>query len=184
MGAWQLGTPLLEQADTAEDMSLCGWSPGCTQIATVCNPPQRELCVRDTKDRAILAILPLEDDDSVMGEIYDLIFDSETRFHLKIDGPGQHIKIPFDIIALPSGSYSHTITRGESVPLSEPRPIPPYILDVNYEWVLDAKSRKICWIAPGDIRKGNGGHFWAGLSLVMLGDDGVVRKLTFKDPDC
>jgi len=119
-----------------------------------------------------------------MGEIYDIAFDSETRFYLKIDGPGKHLQIPYDIATSPSGIYSHTITEGEPVHLSDPRPIPPYRLDANYEWVLDTKSRKICWIPPGNLRRGDGGHFWSGLSLVMLGDDGVVRKLTFKDPDC
>ena len=116
--------------------------------------------------------------------MYDVTFDSESRFYLKIDGPGGLTKISHDITASPSMGYSHTITKGEPVPLSGPREISPYTLDTNYEWVLDAKSRKVCWISPGDIRRGNGGHFWAGLSLIMLGDDGVVRKLTFKDPDC
>jgi len=26
-------------------------------------------------------------------------------------------------------------------------------------------------------------HFWAGSSLAIVGDDGVVRKLSFKEPD-
>ena len=84
--------------------------------------------------------------------------------------------------SLPSGGYSHTITRAEPMPLSEPRAGPPYTLDANYEWVTDVKSRKVCWIPPGNVRRDSGGHFWAG--LVMVGDDGVVRKLTFKEPDC
>ena len=68
--------------------------------------------------------------------------------------------------------------------MSEPRAMPPYALDANREWVLDRESRKICWIPPGNVRRGNGGHFWAGLSLVMVGDDGVVKKLSFKESDC
>ena len=74
-------------------------------------------------------------------------------------------------------------TEGEPVPLSEPRETPPYTLDENCEWVVDAKSRKICWISPGNVRRGDGGHFWAGLELVMVGDDGVVRKVSFREPD-
>ena len=69
------------------------------------------------------------------------------------------------------------------MPLSEPRATPPYTLDANCEWALDRCSRKVCWISPGNLRRGNGGHFWAGLSLVMVGDDGVVRKIFFKEPD-
>jgi hypothetical protein len=74
-------------------------------------------------------------------------------------------------------------TEGEPVPLPEPRETPPYTLDENCEWVIDTKSRKICWISPGNVRRGDGGHFWAGLELVMVGDDGVVRKVSFTEPD-
>jgi len=68
--------------------------------------------------------------------------------------------------------------------LLEPRAVPPYTLDANCEWVLDAQSRKTCWISPGNLRRGDGGHFWAGQSLVMVGDDGVVRKVSFREQDC
>ena len=122
-------------------------------------------------------------DELGAGEVYGIAFDSETRFYLKIDGLGWHVQIPYDIIASPPGRFSYTITEGKPMPLLEPRAIPLYTLDANCEWVLDAGSRKICWISPGNVRRGNGGHFWAGLSLVMVGDDGVVRKVTFRDPD-
>ena len=181
---WQSGTPLPEQTEaTEEDAPLHGWSPERTRVIKVYGSPRWELCVKDPKEGITLASLPLEGGDLETGSIYDITFDSETRFHLKINKPGWHVQIPHDITALPSGGYSHTITKGEPVPLSEPRATPPYTLDANCEWVLDAKSRKICWISPGDIRRGNGGHFWAGLSLVMVGGDGAVRKVTFKDPD-
>ena len=182
--AWQSGTPLPEWAGAAdEDVPLSGWSPEGTRIATAYGSPRRELRVEDMEDGTTLASLPLEDADCGIGEVYDVAFDSETRFYLKIDGPGKHIQIPYDITASPSGQHSHTITKGEPAPLQESRKIPPYTLDANCEWVLDAKSRKICWISPENIRRGDGGHFWAGLSLVMVGGDGVVRKLTFKESD-
>ena len=183
--AWQSGALLPEWAESAnEDGSLSGLSPERTRIVTVYDPPRRKLRVKDAKGGTVLVNLPLEDDDLVAGEVYDLTFDSEARFYLKIDGPGQHVQIPYDITASPSGRYSHTITRGEPVALLEPRKTPPYTLDANFEWVLDEESRKICWIPPGNVRRGSGGHFWVGLSLVMVGNDGVVRKLTFKEPDC
>jgi len=184
VGAWQSGNPLPKQMEENVNALLCGWSPEYTWTAIVYNSPQHELCLKDGKDGTVLANLPLGGDNLGMGEVYEITFSSETRFYLKTDGPGQHLQIPYDIITSPSGSYSHTIIEGEPAPLSEPRPIPPYRLDTNCEWVLDMKSRKICWIPPTNLRKGDGGHFWAGLSLIMLGDDGVVRKLTFKDPDC
>jgi hypothetical protein len=184
MQAWRSGAPLPEWAEAAdEDVPLSGLSPDCTRIATFYGSPRRELRVKDAKGGTILANLPLGDGDLEMGEVYDVTFDSKTRFHLKIDGPGRHVRIPYDIIPSPSGPHSHTIAKAEPVPLSEPRAIPTYALDANCEWVVDAKSRKICWISPGNVRRGNGGHFWAGLSLVMVGDDGVVRKLSFREPD-
>ena len=181
--AWRSGTPLPEWTETAdENPPLSGLSPSRTRIVTLYGSPRRELRVKDAEDGTTLANLLLGDEDLDMGEVYDVRFDSDTRFHLKIDGPGRHVQIPHDIIASPSGPHSHTITKGEPEPLSEPRATPPYILDTNCEWVIDAKSRKICWISPGDVRRGNGGHFWTGLSLVMVGDDGVVRKLSFREP--
>ena len=181
--AWGAGTPIPERTEPAdEDAPSYGWSPKYTRIVAVYGSPRREIHVRD-KRGAILAKLPLQRDDLRAGEVYDLTFDSEDRFYLKIDGPGWHVQIPYEIIVSPSGRYSHTITKWRPVFLPEPRARQPYTLDANYEWVLDAEDRKICWISPGDIRRGNGGHFWAGLSLVMVGDDGVVRKLSFREPD-
>jgi len=182
--AWKSGTPLPEQTEAAEEnVQLCGWSPGCIHIVTLHGSTKQELRVKDMKDGTTLAGLLLNNDNLGMGEVYDIVFSSETTFHLMIDRPGQHIQIPYDIITSPSEHYSHTITKGEPVLLSEPRVMPPYTLDTNCEWVLDSKSRKICWVSPGDVRRGSGGHFWAGPSLIMIGDDGVVRKLTLKNPD-
>ena len=187
MRAWQSGTPLprwteLEVDDNVIPRELYGLSPACTEmvVVTVYSPLfLQELRVNDAKRGDILACISLEDEDLGSGGVYDIIFDSETRFHLKIDRSGQHVQIPYDITATPSGGFSHTITRGEPMPLPEP----PYTLDTNCEWVLDAQSRKICWIPPGNIRRGEDGHFWVGSSLVMAGDDGVVRKISFREPD-
>ena len=180
--AWQSGTPLPNWTEaTKEGTLLHRQSPGQTYDVTVYNSPQPELHVKCMKGGTTLANLPLEDAYFEMGEVYDLTFQSETRFHIMVDGPRWHVKIPCNITALPSGT-SHTITKGEPIHLSEPRATPPYKLDENCEWVLDAESRKICWISPGNLRRGNGGYFWAGLSLIMVGDDGVVRKVTFKEP--
>lgn len=186
--AWQSGSPLPEWSEdktTEEDAPLSGLSPERTRSVTLYNSPRRELRVEDVETGITLARLPIKHDDFEMGEVYDLAFDSETRFCLKVDGPGWHGQIPHEIIPSPSGRYQYTITKGEPIPLSEPQATStsPYTLDTNREWVTDARSRKICWISPGDVRRGDGGHFWAGLSLVMVGDDGVVRKLTFKEPD-
>ena len=185
MQAWKSGTPLPKWTEAAdEDELLGGLFPNHIWIVRVYDSPRNELLVKGAEDGVILARAPLEHGDMGMGKVYDLTFDSETKFHLKAEGPGWHVQTPYDIIASPSGEYSHTIERGEPILLSKPREKPPFTLDENCEWITDAESRRICWISPGNLRRGNGGHFWAGLSLVMLGDDGVVRKLTMREPDC
>ena len=139
-------------------------SPARTKMATYYG---EELWVNNTEDGHLLARLPKIGDD--LGEVYDLVFDSETRIYLKVDGPGQHFQIPFDITPSTSpDQLPHCITRGEPMPLSEPRATPPYTLDAKCKWVLDAQSRKICWISSRDIRRGSGRHLWAGTSLVMM----------------
>jgi hypothetical protein len=185
MKAWRSGAPLpvLWTEAVNEDAPLSGFSPDCTQVVTFYGSPRWELRLKNAKNGDVLALLHLKRDGFGTGKVYDVTFDSRTRFHLKIDGPGRHVRVPHDIIPPPPGCYLHTITKGKPMPLSEPRETPPYTLDANCEWVVDAESRKICWISPGNVRRGNGGHFWAGLSLVMVGDDGVVRKLSFREPD-
>lgn len=185
MQAWRSLTPLPKWTEVDEGGALLGGlSPTCTRIVTLYDLPQRELRVKDMKDGSILAKLPLEHNVfKEKGAVYDLTFDSETVFSLKLDGPGYHIKIFYEIIASP-GQYPYTIKQRQSEPLLEPRATPPYTLDANNEWVLDVQSRKICWIPPEHMQRGNGGHFWVGTSLVMLGSDSVVRKLSLKEPEC
>jgi hypothetical protein len=183
MDAWRLGTPLPKWAEATDD-PLGIFSPSGTRIVTFHYSPRRELRVKDAEDGTVIANLPLGDDD--LGEVYDIRFDSrdsESMFHLKIDGPERHVQIHYKITQESSGPYSHAITREGAESLLNPRKVPQYALDANCEWVVDVESRKICWIPPGNVRMGNGGHFRAGLSLVMVGDDGVVKKLSFKKPD-
>ena len=185
MQAWQSGTPLPEGTEAAgKGLYLSRLSPKCIWTIMVYDSPEPELRVKDTKYGTMVAILPLKHNDLRMMKVYDLTFDSDTRFYLKIDGPGLHVKVPYNIVTSPLGNYSHSMIKGEPVPLLEPRKTPPYTLDANYEWVMDTESRKICWIPPRHIRRGNGGHFWVGLSLFMVGDDGIMRRLTFKALNC
>jgi WD40 repeat protein len=184
MEAWQSGNPLPRWTEeTNEDAPLSGLSPDHTQIVTFYGSPRWELCVKNAKNGTMLAKLSLTCDSLGKGKVYDVKFDSKTRFHLKIDGPGRHVQVPHEIIPSLSRHYPYAITKGRPMRLSEPQAIPTYTLDANCEWVIDAESRKICWISPGNVRRGNGGHFWAGLSLVMVGGDGDVRKLTFREPN-
>ena len=175
MMAWRSGEPFPRREFFYGDLPLIGLSPERTAIIYIF---KWGLIVEDLKYGILLASLSVE----WIGKVYDLAFDSETRFYIKIDGPEGHVQTPYDIITS-SSRPPYTIVKGEPVPLSEPRARPPYTLDENCEWVLDARSRKICWISPSNLRRGEGGHFWVGSTLVMVRDDGVVN-VTFKEPDC
>ena len=146
MWAWSLDVSLPERIEFRdEDMPriFCGLSPTCTKMVAVYSSIWRDFWLNDAKHGAILADSPLEDDDSGSGEVYDLIFDSEYRFYLKIDGPEQHVKIPYEITPIsPSRQGRYKITKGEPMSLPEPRRA-PYTLNASCEWVLDAQSRKI-----------------------------------------
>jgi len=186
MKEWRSGKPL-ERTESVPCFSLIGLSPGHTMIIVIGNADMGYLWVEDVEHGTILAWAPLSE-ELWMGEVHGLYFDSETRFYLEIDGTSKHVRVPYDITtSLSPSPYTHLqsgIVKGEPELLSKPRARPPYTLDANCEWVLDASSRKICWISPSNLRRGGGGHFWVGRSLFMVGDDGVVRKVTFKEPDC
>ena len=178
--SWRLSILFSEWGKVGEDVPLGGLSPTFAWVVTVSGSPRRRLRVKDGRYGTAIVDKVLTDDELRAGEVYGVAFGSGTRFYLKVDGPQRRVRIPCDIVlGVPTG-----IIMGSPEPLSEPWTTPPYTLDANCEWVLDAQCRKICWISPGDIRRGYGGHFWVGLSLVMVGGDGVVRKLTFKRPDC
>ena len=76
---------------------------------------------------------------------------------------------------------SPNLNNDDVAPLT---PKPPRYLDVDVtrEWVVGG-SKRICWIPPGYIGSSKFSYCWVGLSLVMAGQDGVLRKLTFSWDD-
>lgn len=54
-----------------------------------------------------------------------------------------------------------------------------YDVDDTREWVV-CGSKKIFWIPPGYIRSTQPDYLWVGRSLLMIGQDGTLRKLTFQ----
>lgn len=76
---------------------LYGLSPAWTKAVMV-STAIREMRIKDTTYGATLAPPARNDTDLESGEVYEITFDSETRFYLKIDRPGQHIRISYDVI--------------------------------------------------------------------------------------
>jgi WD40 repeat protein len=111
--------------------------------------------------------------------------DSEKRFYSHHD---TH-RVPYDIILLdqrvpvtPSSDFPtlrYRIVRHEPLPLIG-GPRWRYDVDDTYEWVV-SDSKRIGWIPPGYIRSVQPNYCWAGSSLVMIGKDGTLTRLTFEN---
>jgi hypothetical protein len=88
-----------------------------------------------------------------------------------------HVRTTFTLTHSSNGYGIQEVSEEEIL-----RARPYYALDENLEWVVDAKSRRVCWLPPGYVTGEENGHFFFGSSIVMAGKDGVVRKLTFREP--
>ena len=103
----------------------------------------------------------------------DITFDSESRFYSHHDT----YRVPYDY-DWSSRDRSYIISPlDRRLPLIERY----YDVDDTCEWVV-ADSKKICWIPPGYIGSAQSSYCWVGCSLVMAGQDGMLRKLTFREP--
>jgi len=76
-------------------------------------------------------------------------------------------------------TFEHYIETEE---VSEEEILVMYALDESLEWVVDSESRRVCWLPPGYVTGTEHGHCFVGSSIVTAGQDGIVRKLTFRDP--
>ena len=121
---------------------------------------------------------------------YDITFDSKTRFYLH--HIAYRISYVFSSSEPENGSHSlrdisraffpsHSITCLERLPLFEELRSRFYDVDNTREWVI-GDSKRICWIPSGYIGSGRPSYWWFGHSLVMIGQDGKLRKLTFQVP--
>ena len=104
--------------------------------------------------------------------VLEIKFESEDQFYSQHEG----YRIPFTISSPSANTYS--ITRHEQLPSPNQR---YYDVDNAREWVVSF-SKRICWIPPGYIGSAENSYCWAGNALVMVGQDGVLRKLSFREP--
>jgi WD40 repeat protein len=114
----------------------------------------------------------IKDDDKEALALTAASATSEARFHTKDRRVDRCIRITFALT--PSFGI---LELERSVP-----PASQYALDKGLEWVVDAKSRRVCWLPPGYVSGIDDGYFFVGSSIVMAGRDGILRKLTFREP--
>ena len=104
-------------------------------------------------------------------------FESEDRFSFDHD----HDRIHFIISQSTSSSPNHPYSIRLGAPSLAKQPRRFYNVADGREWVTGS-SERICWIPPGYIGSANRSYGWAGDTLIMSGDDGVLRKITFRNP--
>ena len=100
--------------------------------------------------------------------------ESEARFHSLHDIP-----VAFDAFSLTALGY--LITRRGPLPFLGEFQRRYYDVDDAREWVV-SDSKRICWIPPGYIGSVQPSYCWAGHSLIMVGKDKTLRKLTLREP--
>ena len=131
------------------------------------------ICIWDTGDGALLAKLLLEH-PSPQSPL-DITFDSEDRFYSHHDT----YRILHVFVTSSEPGPTHSVTRSARLP-PVPRPWKKHFSVVgDREWVVSG-SQRICWLPPGYITFQTG-YCWVGSTLVMAGEDDVLRKITFRE---
>ena len=162
-------------AEIGEFPSIGGISPEGTRILTFHDiDNQTSICVWDTTSGRLRAQLRI---DAIRP--FDITFDSEEEFYSHHDT----YSVPYVIDVFSSSapaSSGHSIDRCDPQPLIGGPRKRCYDVDDTYEWVVSG-SKKVCWIPPGYIGLGQPSYWWVGHSLVMAGQDGTLRRLTFRE---
>ena len=121
-----------------------------------------------------------------------ITFDSETQFYSHHDtyrvpyvvSPSESEDRSHSLRGLlnigSSATLSHQIACRERLPLIGESRRRNYDVDETREWVVSG-SERICWIPLEYIGSVQPSHCWIGCSLVMAGQDGILRKLTFRE---
>ena len=147
-------------------------SPGGTRVVTSHGYTRGRIYMWDARNGQIQAELLVVHSRLLS----DITFCSETRFY------SHHInyRVPYDLNFSPRAPITCTIIRHEQQPWAVESSERKYQVDSSREWVIWGLE-SICWIPPGYLSSNRNSYCWAGSNtLVMIGEDGVVRTLTFR----
>ena len=186
---WKFGNILPKWTTEMDGLpSIGAISPGGTLLATLHNVDQQtRVCVRNAQNGRLHAQLlihqfqsvflglnqAVQDSGSEAIHPLEIEFESEDRFYTH----HETYRTPFDL-DLRKGATRPIFRRSQLPLVGRPRET-QYHVDVNREWVVRG-SDMICWIPPGYISSGQGSYRWVESELVMVGQDGTLRKLTFR----
>jgi hypothetical protein len=148
-----------------------GISPNGSQLAIIKERDSYAIAMTyDTALGKITAFCVV--DWNLLSRPLEVRFESENKFYSRHDT----YRVPF--VITPTSSLSHSITCGERQPLDELQQR-HFDVDNAHEWVVRS-SKRICWIPPGYVGLHHFSYVWDGDVLIMGGQDGMVRKLTFR----
>jgi len=160
---------------TEERTSIGRLSPACTILVTFHNASRIYIRVRSVVSGSLLG--ELSEHPALPPR--DITFSSEFFFN------SHHHACPtvsYYVIPCSStpGTLSYSIIRRGEIPSYGQAQGSQYCVDDNHEWVVSG-SQRICWIPPGYIGSALARHCWTGSTLLMAGQDGTLRKLTFRE---
>ena len=172
---WRPGSQYPQWTVQGDEPTLAGGiSPDCARLVTF---HSRRLCsqniirIWDVHNGGLQAELNI----GCCPHPIDITFDSEDLFYV------HHGTYHVSYVVTPtlkSTLASHSIIRRPKISIAEEFQEEQYHVDSSHEWVVFG-PQKICWIPPGYIRSGQASYCWAGSSLVMVGQGGTLRKITF-----
>ena len=150
-----------------EFLSIGGISPNGIRVVTFhITGNKTVISVRIASSGSLEALLQVD-------PIYprNITFESDTRFYSNLD---TH-RFCYDLSRL------ELTTRGPFGLTGGGSQKKCYNVDDACEWVV-RDSQRIFWIPPGYIGSIKSSYCWAGHSLIMAGQDGTLRKFTFREP--
>ena len=171
---WRFGGKAPTWAAYVAGMPFVGAiSPSGSRLVTIEHSgPRIVVRVRHTRNGKSIGNLTVS--DPCPKYPLEVKFESEDTFYSHHDD----YRVPFIISQSDSSIHTYSIIRQAQLPLAK-QPRRYYEVDGTREWVVGS-SKRICWIPPGYIGLDKQGYWWVGNTLIMSGQDGVLRKLTFR----
>ena len=146
--------------------------PACTRLVTFHEVrSQSHVRVRDMANGRLLAELGL--DEPWAAYPLDITSDLEDQFDVHYN-----TYITYVVAILPQ-SDTHSIKPLRKVASGGQVREEQHYVDDSREWIVSG-PQKVCWILVAYTRGAQESHCWIGSSLFMVGQDGVLRKLTFR----
>ena len=171
---WEFSRKLPRWTERTGGLLVGTLSPSCARLVTFHNGrSQSSVLVWDAYDGRHLARTSIDKPHAPC--TFDITFDSEDRVSLYHDA--HWVSYIINAASRTGQPDTHSISRCAEKRLDEPVSEERYRLDDGSEWVF-CGSQRICWVPPGYIGPC---HCWAGTSLVMAGEDGTLRRLTFSE---